>query len=164
MRWRRIFWKPFWCSFTKERAAPREILLSHPLEEATVMQEALSTLAGRKVEICVPKRGDKREVMDGALRNARMALKRHLDRKMGEGLLLEALAEQFELARVPERIEVYDNSHISGSHAVGAMIVAGPEGFQKQHYRKFHHQGSADQRRFRHDARGAAAAAEACQG
>jgi excinuclease ABC subunit C len=97
----------------------------------------LSTKSGHKVEVSVPQRGEKKDLVDHALANAREALARKLAESSSQRKLLELLAEIFALARPPRRIEVYDNSHIQGSNAVGAMIVAGAEGFQKNQYRKF---------------------------
>jgi excinuclease ABC subunit C len=97
----------------------------------------LSTKSGYKVEVSVPQRGEKRDLVDHALANARDALARKLAETSSQRKLLELLAETLGLPRVPRRIEVYDNSHIQGTNAVGAMIVAGPEGFQKNQYRKF---------------------------
>src|SRR5207248_3818201 len=93
--------------------------------------------SGHKVEVNVPQRGEKKDLVDHALANAREALARKLAESSSQRKLLEALAEVFALAAPPRRIEVYDNSHIQGSNAVGAMIVAGPEGFRKNQYRKF---------------------------
>lgn len=117
--------------FYQTRPAPRELLLSHKLEEATLISEALKT------KINVPSRGDKAEAMRQVMRNAQQSLHRHLDTRISQTSLLEKLVELFELDEVPARIEVYDNSHISGTHAVGAMIVAGADGFIKNQYRKF---------------------------
>jgi len=105
------------------------------------MADALAQKAGRKVEILVPQRGEKAELVSGALRNARESLARKMSETATQGRLLRGLAEAFDLDGPPQRIEVYDNSHIQGSHAVGAMIVAGPEGFMKNSYRKFNIRG-----------------------
>src|SRR5690606_23105496 len=113
------------------------ILLSHAVEEQALLEEALSTRAGRRVSISVPQRGEKKDLTDHALQNAREALGRRLAETSSQARLLEGLAETFALERTPRRIEVYDNSHIMGTNAVGAMIVAGPEGFVKNQYRKF---------------------------
>ncbi|UMA63941.1 excinuclease ABC subunit UvrC [Roseivivax marinus] len=124
---------------TKEPA--RLLLLSHEIENPDLMTELLSDKLGRKVEIAVPRRGEKAELMEGAMRNARESLGRKMAESAAQGKLLRGLAEAFGLETVPERIEVYDNSHIQGAHAVGAMIVAGPDGFIKNQYRKFNIRG-----------------------
>src|SRR5947208_329613 len=103
----------------------------------SMLAEALSTKSGYKVEVSVPRRGEKKDLVDHALANAREALGRKLADTSSQRKLLGGLAECFGLPRVPRRIEVYDNSHIQGSNAVGAMIVAGAEGFRKNQYRKF---------------------------
>ncbi len=123
--------------FYDNKQPPRQILLSHPIENDDLMQEALSQKAGRKVEIIVPKRGEKAELVEGAARNARESLARRMAETATQAKLLKGLAEAFDLDAPPKRIEVYDNSHIQGAHAVGAMIVAGPEGYIKSQYRKF---------------------------
>ena len=97
----------------------------------------LSERASRKVQLEVPKRGDRKKLLDQARRNAEEALDRRLAETTTQGKILRELADTFELADVPKRIEVYDNSHIMGTNATGAMIVAGPEGFRKNSYRKF---------------------------
>lgn len=123
--------------FYADKTPPRLILLSHAIENADLMTELLSERAGRKVEIAVPLRGEKAELVANAARNARESLARRLSEDAAQARLLEALAEAFGLERAPRRIEVYDNSHIQGAHAVGGMIVTGPEGFVKSQYRKF---------------------------
>ena len=123
--------------FYSEKAPPRIVLLSHAIETAGLLAEALSTIAGRRVVVAVPQRGEKRELVDHALRNAREALARKLAESASQARLLQGLADAFGLEAPPRRIEVYDNSHIQGSDAVGAMIVAGPEGLEKGQYRKF---------------------------
>src|SRR5438067_3175816 len=128
---------PFLAQFYDDKPCPRCIFISHEIEECTLLAEALSTKSGHKVEIGVPRRGEKKELVDHALANAREALGRKLADSSSQQKLLAALAECFGLARPPRRIEVYDNSHVQGSNAVGAMIVAGPAGFQKNQYRKF---------------------------
>lgn len=115
----------------------RLILLSHPIENPDLMQALLSERAGHRVEISVPQRGEKAELVANAARNARESLARRLSESATQARLLEGLATAFGLERPPARIEVYDNSHIQGAHAVGAMIVAGPEGFLKSQYRKY---------------------------
>ncbi|MCV2883004.1 excinuclease ABC subunit UvrC [Actibacterium sp. XHP0104] len=119
------------------RQPPRMILLSHDIEDRDLMTEMLSDRLGRKVEIGVPQRGEKMELVANAARNARESLGRRLSETVAQGKLLRGVAEAFGLDEPPQRIEVYDNSHIQGAHAVGAMIVAGPEGFIKSQYRKF---------------------------
>ncbi|WP_299352673.1 excinuclease ABC subunit UvrC [uncultured Shimia sp.] len=123
--------------FYDSKEPPRQLILSHPIDNADLMAEALSQKLGRKVEITVPQRGEKAELIAGATRNARESLARKMSETATQAKLLKGLAEAFDLDAPPERIEVYDNSHIQGAHAVGAMIVAGPEGLMKNSYRKF---------------------------
>ncbi|HEY2482943.1 MAG TPA: excinuclease ABC subunit UvrC [Caulobacteraceae bacterium] len=123
--------------FYEDRPIPRLILTSVVPAEATLIAEAFSLKAGRKVEISTPRRGEKRELMAHALANAREALGRKLSESSAQSRLLIGVCEALRLESTPERIEVYDNSHIMGTNAVGGMIVAGPEGFQKNQYRKF---------------------------
>ena len=127
--------------FYDGKEPPKLLLLSHPIENADLMCEALSGKAGRKVEIAVPQRGEKAELVASATRNARESLARKMAETATQAKLLAGLAEAFDLEAPPVRIEVYDNSHIQGAHAVGAMIVAGPEGFAKNQYRKFNIRG-----------------------
>jgi excinuclease ABC subunit C len=127
----------FVAQFYDDKPAPRLILLSHDIEDCELMAAALSTRAEHKVDIHVARRGERRQLIDYALRNAREALGRRLADTASQQKLLEALAQAFALPRVPRRVEVYDNSHIMGTNAVGAMIVAGPAGFMKTHYRTF---------------------------
>jgi excinuclease ABC subunit C len=127
----------FLAQFYDDKPCPRAVLISHEFEERALLAEALSTKSGHKVEVSVPQRGEKKDLVDHALANAREALARKLAESSSQRKLLELLAEIFALARPPRRIEVYDNSHIQGTNAVGAMIVAGAEGFQKNQYRKF---------------------------
>ncbi|GAB5507778.1 MAG: excinuclease ABC subunit UvrC [Rhizobiaceae bacterium] len=127
----------FLTQFYDDKPCPRTILLSHAVEEQALLAEALSTRAGRRVSVSVPQRGEKKQLADNALQNAREALGRRLAETSSHARLLKGLAETFGLPQPPRRIEVYDNSHIMGSNAVGAMIVAGPEGFVKGQYRKF---------------------------
>ncbi|CAN7622099.1 excinuclease ABC subunit UvrC [Mesorhizobium sp. LjRoot246] len=127
----------FLAQFYDDKPTPRAILLSHGVEDQELLAEALSTRAGRKVAISVPQRGEKKDLTDNALQNAREALGRRLAETSTQGRLLAGFAETFGLAKPPVRIEVYDNSHIMGTNAVGAMVVAGPEGFVKNQYRKF---------------------------
>ena len=127
----------FVTQFYDDKPPPKLILLSHPIADQALLAEALSGKAGHKVEISVPQRGEKRDVLDHAQDNARMALGRRLADTSSQQKLLQALAQALGLATVPRRIEVFDNSHISGNQAVGGMIVAGAEGFSKAHYRVF---------------------------
>ncbi|MEP5152344.1 excinuclease ABC subunit UvrC [Planktotalea sp.] len=127
--------------FYDTKEPPRQILLSHTLANEDLMADALAQKLGKKVELIVPQRGEKAEIMDGAVRNARESLARRMAETQAQGKLLKGLAEAFDLEKVPQRIEVYDNSHIQGAHAVGGMIVAGPEGFVKNAYRKFNIKG-----------------------
>ncbi len=113
------------------------MFLSHEVPEQALIAEALSTKLGRKAEVVTPKRGEKRELVEHAIQNAREALGRKLAESTTQARLLAVVAKTFGLERTPRRIEVYDNSHIMGTNAVGAMIVAGPEGFVKNQYRKF---------------------------
>ncbi len=127
----------FLTQFYDDKPPPRCIFLSHEIEDRALLAEALSVKSGRKVEVLVPQRGEKKELVNHALANAREALGRKLAETASQQRLLTALAETFALGKPPRRIEVYDNSHIQGSNAVGAMVVAGPEGFRKNQYRKF---------------------------
>ena len=126
---------------------PGRILLSDPIPNVDLVTRALCVRADRKVELSVPKRGDKRKLMDHALVNAKEALDRRMAESASQRRLLEGLAERFGLDGPPNRIEVYDNSHVSGTRAVGAMIVAGPEGFNRSSYRKFNIRGARDPHR-----------------
>jgi excinuclease ABC subunit C len=127
----------FMAQFYDDKPPPRLILASHTFEECELLAEALTAKSERKVEISVPQRGERKELMMHALANAREALGRKLADTSSQQKLLNAMTETFGLSRPPRRIEVYDNSHIAGTNAVGAMIVAGPEGFRKNQYRKF---------------------------
>ncbi|WP_299968200.1 excinuclease ABC subunit UvrC [uncultured Roseobacter sp.] len=129
--------------FYDTREPPRQLILSHGIENPDLMAEALSGKLGRKVELLVPQRGEKAELVGGALRNARESLARKMAESATQTKLLKGLAEAFGLEAPPARVEVYDNSHIQGAFAVGAMIVAGPEGFLKNQYRKFNIRGDA---------------------
>ena len=131
----------FIAQFYDDKPVPRLILLSEAIEDRELLAEALSSKAERKVEIRVPERGRKSELAEHALQNAREALGRRLSESASQRQLLAALAERFGLGAVPRRIEVYDNSHIMGTNAVGAMIVAGADGFAKGQYRKFNIKG-----------------------
>ena len=123
--------------FYDERTAPKLILLSEEVPEAALLAEALSLRSGFKVEVAKPQRGEKHDIMDRALTNAREQLGRRMAENSAQRQLLDAVAEAFALEAPPRRIEVYDNSHIQGAHAVGAFIVSGPDGFEKNQYRKF---------------------------
>ncbi|MBG1230958.1 excinuclease ABC subunit UvrC [Aestuariivirga litoralis] len=127
----------FLTQFYDDKPLPEQILLSHPVEEQALVEEAFTQHAGYKVEILVPQRGEKKALIDYAVINAREANGRRMAETSTQGKLLEGVAKVFDLPATPRRIEVYDNSHIQGAHAVGAMIVAGPEGFIKAQYRKF---------------------------
>ena len=127
----------FIAQFYAERPAPRQILLGDEVSEQDLLAEALSIKAGRKVELLVPKRGDKCALVAMARDNAQAALGRRLAEHGAQARLLEGLAERFDLPKVPRRVEVYDNSHIQGAHALGAFIVATGEGFDRRSYRTF---------------------------
>jgi excinuclease ABC subunit C len=127
----------FISQFYDNKPSPRLILVSHEPAEQDLIAEALSLRAGHRVELVEPKRGDKRRLLDHALINAKEALGRRLSESASQARLLEGVAEAFGLDSTPERIEVYDNSHIQGTNAIGAMIVAGPDGLMKNSYRKF---------------------------
>ncbi len=127
----------FMAQFYDGRDPPALLLTSEAPDQADLLAEALSLKAGRKVTLTAPQRGEKRSIMDAALMNAREALSRRMAESASQQKSLSRLAEVLELEAPPRRIEVYDNSHISGANAVGAMIVAGPEGFEKKHYRKY---------------------------
>ena len=127
----------FIAQFYDDKPVPRLILLSHEVPNQDVLTEALSSKAEYRIEIRVPERGTKSALVEHALSNARDALGRKLAESSSQARLLDALRERFELSKTPQRVEVFDNSHISGAHAVGGMIVAGPDGFVKGQYRKF---------------------------
>ncbi|MGJ5178716.1 excinuclease ABC subunit UvrC [Bradyrhizobium oligotrophicum] len=127
----------FITQFYDDKPPPKLILLSHEIEEAELLAEALCVKAGHKVEVSTPKRGEKKDLVTHALTNAREALGRKLADTATQSRLLEAMTATLGLPQIPKRIEVYDNSHIQGTNAVGAMIVAGPDGFMKNQYRKF---------------------------
>jgi excinuclease ABC subunit C len=127
----------FIAQFYDDKPVPRLILISHDVPNRALLTEALSTKADRKVDIRVPSRGTKSALVEHALANAREALGRKLAESSSQARLFEGVAERFGLQATPRRIEVFDNSHIAGTNAVGAMIVAGPEGFVKGQYRKF---------------------------
>jgi excinuclease ABC subunit C len=132
----------FLTQFYEEVPPPKTILLDRELGEGALLGEALGERAGYKVALSVPQRGDRRRLMDQAKRNAIEALERRLAESTTQARLLREVADLFDLAEPPDRIEVYDNSHIQGTNALGAMIVAGPEGFRKGQYRKFNIKGN----------------------
>ncbi|MFN4062437.1 MAG: excinuclease ABC subunit UvrC [Paracoccus hibiscisoli] len=132
----------FLMQFYDNTPPPRQILLSHPPEDPDLTAEVLSERARRKVEVAVPLRGEKSDLVTNALRNARESLARRMSESATQLRLLEGLADAFALPAPPRRIEVYDNSHIMGTNAVGGMIVAGPEGWIKNQYRKFNIKGT----------------------
>ncbi|MEM1038981.1 MAG: excinuclease ABC subunit UvrC [Pseudomonadota bacterium] len=127
----------FISQFYDDKPIPRSVLLSHEIAEGDLMEEALTAKAGKKVTVATPQRGEKRDVIKQVMRNAKEALSRKLAESATQTKLLAGVQEVFGLNKVPQRIEVYDNSHIMGTNAVGGMIVAGPDGFAKTHYRKF---------------------------
>ena len=118
--------------FYQTREIPKQIVTSHAVAETELLMEALSQNANRKIEIFQPTRGDKVKTVEHALRNAKQSLERKITESMAQGQLLEGVQKLFALANPPKRIEVYDNSHISGTNAIGAMVVAGPEGYNKK--------------------------------
>src|SRR4051794_8125370 len=127
----------FLVQFYEDMPPPRRILVDREIPDCELLEQALSVRADRKVVIEIPQRGARRKLMEQAQRNAEEALERRLAETTSQGKVLRELADTFELPDVPKRIEVYDNSHIMGTNATGAMIVAGPEGFRKNSYRKF---------------------------
>ena len=127
--------------FYSSKEAPRQLILSHDIENADLVSAALSEAAGRKVELIYPQRGEKFELLSGALRNAKESLALRMSETATQAKLLRGIAEAFDLDDAPKRIEVFDNSHIQGAFAVGAMIVSGPDGFLKNQYRKFNIRG-----------------------
>ncbi|MEL6979621.1 MAG: excinuclease ABC subunit UvrC [Pseudomonadota bacterium] len=129
--------------FYGDKTPPPLLLLSHEPSNAETLAAALSALAGRKVTLSTPQRGEKRSLVEQAATNARESLARRTAESAAQAKLLEALGEAFGLAAAPRRIEVYDNSHIQGANAVGGMIVAGPDGFRKSEYRKFNIKNAA---------------------
>ena len=132
----------FLMQFYDDKPPPRMILLSHAPEDPGLTAEVMSERAGRRVVIGVPQRGEKFELVTNALRNARESLARRMSESAAQVRLLEGIAGAFDLPAPPRRIEVYDNSHIQGTNAVGGMIVAGAEGFIKSQYRKFNIKGT----------------------
>lgn len=133
----------FLTQFYDDKEPPRLILLSHAIEDEDLVVQALSDRAGRKVELAVPLRGEKAELVENATRNARESLARKMAEGATQNKLLAGLAEAFDLDAPPQRIEIYDNAHIQGSDAVGGMVVAGPDGFVKSQYRKFNIKSAA---------------------
>ena len=133
----------FLAQFYDDKPPPRLILISHKIDDQALLAAALTTRSGHKVEISLPQRGEKKDLMAHALSNAREALGRKLAETSSQQRLLTQLAETFALPRPPRRIEVFDNSHIQGTNAVGAMIVAGAEGFRRKDYRKFNIRSTA---------------------
>ena len=127
----------FIAQFYDDKPPPKLVLLSHAIESRGLLAEALSLKAGHRIDVSTPVRGEKRELVEHALVNAREALARRLAESSSQAAIFARLAEMFDLDEAPERVEVFDNSHISGTNPVGAMIVAGPEGFIKAQYRKF---------------------------
>jgi excinuclease ABC subunit C len=132
----------FIAQFYDGKVPPRMVLLSHDIEDPDLMAEILTGKAGRKVVLGVPRRGEKAALVENALRNARESLARRMSERAAQARLLQGLAEAFDLPEAPQRIEIYDNSHIQGSNAVGGMVVAGPEGWIKSQYRKFNIKGT----------------------
>lgn len=127
----------FTMQFYENKPVPPEIILSHPVGEPELLEAALGTLSRSRVRLILPQKGQRKDIVDFVIRNAREALEQERIKRTGEAKLLAAVAGLFGLEKLPERIEVYDNSHISGTNMVGAMIVAGPEGLRKNAYRKF---------------------------
>ena len=127
----------FLAQFYDDKPCPRQVLLSETIEEQDLLAAALSERAGHKVQVLVPQRGEKKDILDHVVANAREAHGRKLAETASQSRLLAGLAETFGLPYIPRRIEIYDNSHIMGTNAVGGMVVAGPEGFVKNQYRKF---------------------------
>ncbi|KAB0680681.1 excinuclease ABC subunit UvrC [Aureimonas leprariae] len=132
----------FVAQFYDDKPVPQLILVSVEVEDRELLAEALSVKAARRVQIAAPARGEKRDLVSHALSNAKEALGRKLAETSSQAKLLEGVAKTFELPAAPRRIEIYDNSHISGTNAVGAMVVAGPQGFAKNQYRKFNIKGA----------------------
>jgi excinuclease ABC subunit C len=131
----------FLAQFYAEKPPARLVLLSHDVENRALLEEALTARAGRKVEVGVPQRGERRELVEHAAKNARETIGRKLAETSAQTKLLDALAEVFGFEKKLRRVEVYDNSHIMGTNAVGGMVVAGPQGFMKSHYRTFNIKG-----------------------
>src|SRR5680860_80720 len=131
----------FIAQFYDDKPPPKLVLLSHEIAGRRLLAEALALKAGHKITVTTPQRGEKHELVDHALVNAREALARRLAASASQAAIFARLTEMLDLDEAPQRVEVYDNSHISGSNPVGAMIVAGPEGFIKAQYRKFNMKG-----------------------
>ena len=127
----------FVAQFYSNKPAPRDIYLSQEIPEQELIGHALSTQNDAAVSIHVPERGRKKQIVKHVHDNAKQALKRKMGSTMAQSKLMSQIAEVFDLAAPPERIEIYDNSHIQGAHPIGAMVVATPDGFAKNHYRKF---------------------------
>ena len=127
----------FLAQFYLERPAPRLVLLSHAVPSQATLAEILSERAGRRIAVGAPKRGEKKELVENALRNARETMSRKLSETATQQKLLASLGQAFGLEKPPRRVEIYDNSHIMGTNAIGAMVVAGTEGFVKNQYRTF---------------------------
>ncbi len=123
--------------FYSNKEPPKQIILSHQTENHDLIVNFLTKKLGKKVDIIIPQRGEKLDIVSGAIRNARESLGRKLEQAATQKKLLKSLADSFNLELIPNRIEIYDNSHIQGADAVGAMVVAGPEGMEKNEYRKF---------------------------
>ena len=130
----------FVAQFYDDKEPPRLILLSHAVENEDLVGDLLSERAGRKVELAVPQRGEKAELVENAIRNARESLARKMSESSTQNKLLAGLAEAFDLDAPPTRIEVYDNAHIQGSDAVGGMIVAGADGLPEIAVSQVQHQ------------------------
>jgi excinuclease ABC subunit C len=128
--------------FYANKQPPKQVLLSHGIENDDLVQDFLTNKLGKKVDILVPQRGEKMDLIANAMRNAKESLARKMAESATQTKLLTGLAEAFDLDCPPKRIEIYDNSHIQGAHAVGAMVVSGPEGFEKSSYRKFNIKGT----------------------
>lgn len=127
----------FMSQFYADQTPPPEIIVSHEPEDMAFLMEALRQRSGHKVQITLPKRGERRRVLDFALKNAHEALDRHIAQRTAEKAIMNDIQTLFDLPQPPERIEIYDNSHLAGTGMVGGMVVAGPEGFHKNAYRKF---------------------------
>ena len=147
----------FLAQFYLDRPAPRLVLLSHDVPSAETLCQVLSARVGHRIAIGVPRRGEKKDLVDAAMRNAQQALSRKLAESATQEKLITALGDAFDVDHPIRRVEIYDNSHIMGTNAIGAMVVAGPEGFVKNQYRTFNikERGSDARRRLRDDARSA---------
>ena len=127
--------------FYSNKTPPKQVLLSDEVENLDLVEQLLTDKREKKVEVLIPQRGEKMALVAGALRNARESLARKMAESATQAKLLAGLKEAFGLDEIPQRVEVYDNSHIQGTNAVGGMIVAGPEGYMKSAYRKFNIKG-----------------------